>query len=142
MIRSTLKYNIILLTAALFLTTPISMAATAKVNWSDFKEGVSRAKSENKPMYVDFYATWCPPCKMMEQSTFVDPNVVNALNNQFVAIKIDVDKHQELALKYGARAIPHHVVMTPAGEILHQFKGAIPAEMFLKILNQSISGAQ
>ena len=51
---------------------------------------------------VDFYATWCGPCKMMHP--VIDE--INTKNPSLKIIKVDVDKHNELARKYGIMSIP------------------------------------
>lgn len=56
---------------------------------------------QNKKVVVDFYATWCGPCKMFSP---VFEKVSNEIDIPF--IKIDVDAHQEIARKYGIMSIP------------------------------------
>ena len=56
-----------------------------------------------EPVVVDFYADWCPPCKMMEPA-------VDSLANEFAGKvkigKLDVDSNQEIAIRYGVMGIP------------------------------------
>lgn len=101
------------------------------INWMKFDEGMKKAGENNLPIYVEFFATWCPPCKTMAQTTFQDKNVASLLNDNFVAVKVDIDKEKDLALKYGARSIPHHVVMNSKGEVVKVLRGALPADMFI-----------
>lgn len=55
------------------------------------------------PVVVDFYASWCAPCKMMAP---ILQQVKGSLGEQVRIIKIDVDKNREIAVKYQIRSVP------------------------------------
>ncbi|MCP4592461.1 MAG: DUF255 domain-containing protein, partial [bacterium] len=59
-----------------------------------FDQALKRAASEKKLVFVDFYATWCMPCKMLDATTFKDAKVVDFLSKKVVAVKIDAEKHE------------------------------------------------
>lgn len=63
--------------------------------------------SGEKPTLVDFYATWCGPCKM--QGPILE-DVKNKVGDAANIIKIDVDKNQELAQRYNVRSIPTLII--------------------------------
>ncbi len=56
----------------------------------EFEQMLSTAKSDNRPVLLDFYADWCLDCKRMDRTTFKDPTVVARLKDDFLALKIDV----------------------------------------------------
>lgn len=75
-----------------------------EIQWStDISTAQKLAKELDKPLMVDFMATWCPPCNMMEDSTFNQPEVIKRSLN-FVTVRIDVDAQKEVAEKYGSNA--------------------------------------
>lgn len=62
------------------------------IDWvTDLKAGLAKAKSENKPVLIDTWATWCVNCRVLDKTTFQDPNVVK-LSGQFVGIKVQLEK--------------------------------------------------
>lgn len=67
----------------------------------------------NKPMVVDFYATWCPPCK--ELAPVLD-KLEKKYEGEVVFQRIDVDQKPELALEFSIEAIPVLMFITPKGE--------------------------
>ncbi len=69
---------------------------SSKIMWLAYDEGLSKAKKEGKHLFLDFTAKWCGYCKKMDASTFVEPEIVKLLNNDFVAVKIDGDSEKEL----------------------------------------------
>jgi thioredoxin 1 len=90
-------------------------------------------KSET-PTLVDFYATWCGPCKMMAP-------VLEQLKDQMGAkvrvLKIDVDKNQEVADKFKIRGVPTFILFK-SGEILWRQSGVIELKMLKEKINSCI----
>jgi thioredoxin 1 len=59
--------------------------------------------ASSKPILIDFYATWCGPCKMLSP---VLEQVKDTLGDRIMILKIDVDKNQELAKQMEVRGVP------------------------------------
>ncbi len=70
---------------------------------------------------VDFYATWCQPCKMMHP---ILEQVKEHLGNRIRIIKIDVDKQQQIAAEYGIQAVPT-LMLFRQGKMLWRTSGAM-----------------
>ena len=87
----------------------------------DFEKVIQENK--DKPIFVDFYANWCGPCKKLGAQ--ID-KVVEEL--QCVLIKVNVDKNHKLAEKFKISAIPK-VVLYKNGEKTNEFNGYSPKEL-------------
>lgn len=90
----------------------------------------ARAESArtNKPILAYFTAGWCAPCQEMKHTTWADKNVDAALRD-FVPVKIDIDREQDLARKFAVRAVPAYAVVRESVDVVKQAEGAMePAE--------------
>lgn len=85
----------------------------------------------NVPVIVDFWAQWCPPCKMI--APFLEQMSVE-FDGKAKICKVDVDANQKLASTYGIRSIPT-LLFIKNGEIKEQVVGALPKEQLVKRLN-------
>lgn len=117
---------------------PLHAARSAEIQWQKSYAGaMQQAKRTKKPVLVEFYAEWCSPCKAMAATTLKDSGVVK-LSRRFVAVRVDVDKAQELADRFGVATIPYAVVVSPDGKLIRASRGYLDAESFCLFLKQSL----
>ncbi|RAR73929.1 thioredoxin [Flavobacterium aciduliphilum] len=83
-----------------------------------------------KPVLVDFYATWCGPCQMLAP---ILKEVKDDLGDRLSIIKIDVDKNQELASMQNVRGVPT-MILYQNGKQLWRQSGVISKEEIIKIV--------
>ena len=112
-----MKKIILFLSVSLFT---LSLMAQTSFRDITYKEALAAAKTEKKLVFIDFYTSWCGPCKMMMNNVFPMKNVGDYLNAKFVCIKIDAEKGEgpELAKRYQVKAYPTFIAITPDEKIL------------------------
>ncbi|RFS18449.1 DUF255 domain-containing protein [Emticicia sp. C21] len=91
------------------------------------------AKAKNQIIFVDVYATWCGPCKWMDEHTFADARVVEKFNKQFVNFKVDGDTSEGQVVRnlYKVGAYPTYLFIAPEGKVLHRIEGVMPSQMLM-----------
>ncbi len=96
----------------------------------DLDEAKLIASRTHKKIFIDFMASWCGPCKMMDKTVFTTDEF-KALGSKLVFCKIDIDLNPSLASQYGVDAIPNMFVIRPDGSVVGSVLGYTPAEEFI-----------
>lgn len=86
--------------------------------------------NSEKPVLVDFFATWCGPCKMLSP---ILKEVKDNLGDRISIIKIDVDKNQQLASAYQVRGVPT-MILFQNGKQLWRQSGVLEKNSLIKII--------
>ena len=83
-----------------------------------------------EPVLVDFYATWCGPCKMMHP---ILENVKARVGNKARIVKIDVDEQQALAMKYQIQAVPTLMLFKGGKQVWRQ-SGVVQSNQLVELI--------
>ncbi|SDJ17296.1 Thioredoxin-like domain-containing protein [Chryseobacterium jejuense] len=112
----------------------LAWAQGIKFEDGNFASILAKAKKENKLIFVDAYASWCGPCKLMVKNIFPLKNVGDYYNSHFINAKIDMEKGEgiELAKKYNVKAFPTYLFIDGNGEAIHRTLGYVEEKDFIQ----------
>ena len=98
------------------------------VQWMDYGAALEKAKTDPKLIFVDLYADWCVPCRIMDANVYNNPTVASILNTQFYAVKLDADSQDSIVCDaqkntvqrcyfdvWELHALPAFVLVAPKG---------------------------
>jgi thiol:disulfide interchange protein len=103
---------------------------TAFVDLS-FDAAERKAGTEGKLVMIDFFATWCGPCQMLDRDTWPDADVRRLMAERTVPIKVDAEKETALAARYGVEAYPTVLFVRADGVEVGRLVGFRSADDFL-----------
>jgi len=101
---------------------------------NEFEQVMARAKAENRLVFVEFSAVWCPPCQQMKRTTFADPRVQARLA-EYLTLFVDCDRDPGLVQHFGVRGIPAYFVLRPDRLIMRSETGYKGSGEFLRWLD-------
>ena len=125
------------------------IAWTEALSWEQVKQ---KAKSQNKYIFVDVYATWCGPCKIMDRDIYPLAEVGKLYNEKFIAVRVQADqtekdsdfvkrwyKDAEKIIKnYKVMAYPTFLFIEPDGELVHRSSGRFNEEKFIDLAKEAL----
>ncbi|XP_022152246.1 thioredoxin Y2, chloroplastic-like [Momordica charantia] len=94
--------------------------------------------NSDKPVFVDFYATWCGPCQFMVP---ILEKVSATLGDTVQVVKIDTEKYPAIADKYKIEALPTFILFKD-GKLLDRFEGALTARDLIQRIEDSLKVKQ
>lgn len=89
--------------------------------------------NSDKPVLIDFHATWCGPCKMMGP---ILQDVSKKIGGRAKILKVDVDKNPKVAAKYRIQGVPTLMVFKN-GKMIWRQSGVVPAHQLVEVLEKN-----
>lgn len=118
-----------------------SVSAQVIFDNNTFNKVLERAKKENKQVFVDCYAVWCGPCKMLEKDIFPDKKVGEFLNEKFINFKSDMEKGEGIILrkKYNITFYPTLLILNSDGSEYSRCVGTDDSvDGFIEMVNKML----
>ncbi|HFC00865.1 MAG TPA: DUF255 domain-containing protein [Phaeodactylibacter sp.] len=138
----------------LLILTPLllTQCKSSKKTATTFKQGVNftksdnltdivdLAKKENKLVFIDFYTSWCQPCKMMSKDVFTDKEIGKFFNKKFVNYKVNAEKGNgpNIAALYNVQAYPTLIWLDTRGRVIERNEGAAYHTKLMQLANNAI----
>lgn len=137
-----------------FVFAPTFAFSQEKIEWMKFEDAVAANESNPKMFIVDVYTDWCGWCKKMDKETFTDPKVIEYINENFHAVKLNAEDSQrtfefggqefseaQMAAAMRVRSYPNFVVIEPSMKNIAQLPGYRTPDQFMEGLNELIEKA-
>ncbi len=92
-----------------------------KMSWKDI---LQKSKKSNKPIFLDIYASWCEPCKSLEQNVYTDKVLGKFMNSNFINVKYDAEKQESsLVEQLSIQVYPTLIYFNEKGEEINRYEG-------------------
>lgn len=119
-------------------------------SWEELKE---KARAEHKYVFMDCYATWCGPCKMMDRDVYPNDTVGDFFNQHFISVKVqtDTNKNDDANIQswytdakkindaYSIKELPTFLFFSPDGELVHRGVGFLPTNQFIELASHALN---
>ncbi|MFC1584934.1 thioredoxin family protein [Fibrobacterota bacterium] len=126
----------------------------AGIGWFPFTEGMEKAASQGKYVFLDFYADWCTYCHLLDNTTLRDSSVVRELEDNFVSIKVNTESkevirwqgkpttYSEFSTSMGVMGLPTLMFLNHKSEVIGSYPYFADENMMLKLLTYISSGSR
>ena len=95
------------------------MEDRTRVEWREWgAEAFEEARERDQPVLLSLTATWCDHCHEMDEGTYAVPTLAANVNDGFVPVRVDVDRHPRIRDRYNMGGFPSTVFLTPDGTVL------------------------
>jgi len=124
----------LLILIAVGALTAFSSAKQADPPFVDltFEQASAQAERTGKAVFIDFFTTWCGPCKRLDAETWPDPSVRAWIEERTIPIKLDAEIETDLAKRYAVRGYPTLLFVDASGQEIERLIGFLPPEDFLE----------
>ncbi len=91
----------------------------SEIHWRPWgPQAFEEATQEDKPILLSISAVWCHWCHVMDETTYSDPQIIEAANRDFIPVRVDTDRQPEVNRRYNQGGWPTTAFLLPTGEIL------------------------
>jgi thiol-disulfide isomerase/thioredoxin len=125
----------------LLLFPALSTAQGIDFFTGSWEQALARAETENKLIFVDAYAEWCGPCKLMDARVFPQEQVGDFFNEHFISVQYDMEKAESADFRrfHTANAYPTLLFISPENELVHRVVGARRSAQLIRDAETALS---
>ena len=136
-----LKYWLLFFILTISVRCSYSQNRSINFETGIWKEVLSKAVTEHKMIFLDAYASWCGPCKVMAATVFTRDTIADFFNKNFICAKIDMEKGEgtRLGQFYDVKAYPTYLFLDQEGNVIHRCCGSMPANLFLQVGKDAVT---
>ncbi len=104
----------------------------------DLRTGLNRASGEGKLIFLEFWANYCTPCKVMEEYTYTNPSVIERMNDNYIPVKINIQSFDGFDLKnqYKVTVLPTIIVLDSKGRQVARYEESMSASQLTAVLDK------
>jgi len=119
---------------------PAQVLFTEVAGLEEMEEARQRATNHQLPLFVDIYADWCAPCKVMDNQVYTDPEVATYMNDHFINVRLDgeTDYGRKYAADHELQGYPSMFIFSPDGEMISRIIGFTEAGKLLESLVSTV----
>jgi thioredoxin 1 len=104
------------------------------------EQALAEAGKNHCVVLIDFYTTWCGPCKLLDSTTWKDGKIIALLKQNAISLKIDAEKETALSKKFAINAYPTLLLLNPDGTVLDRMVGYQKPDAFLVSFQSALKG--
>lgn len=125
----------------IYSSQKIAFVENSSKTLSDILE---QAKKEKKLVFVDNYATWCAPCKLMDKTVFSDPATATFFEKNFLSYKINVEKNNGPTIKllYSIETLPTLLFLDTEGNVIIKAENSIGITELNELAKEAVRKAK
>lgn len=134
-----MKKNILFL--FLVISTALFSQDGIKFGKQSFAKTLEQAKKENKLIFLDAFASWCGPCKLLDKNVFPKKEVGDYFNANFLNLHIDMEKGEgiEIAKKYSIYSYPTLLFIDGDGKVVYKAAGYMSPQELISIAKEAVN---
>lgn len=125
----------------LLISTMLFSQDGIKFGKQSFAQTLEQAKKENKLIFLDAFASWCGPCKLLDKNVFPKKEVGDYFNANFLNLHIDMEKGEgiEIAKKYSIYSYPTLLFIDGDGKVVYKAAGYMSPQELISIAKEAVN---